>query len=169
MNAFAHLLISAILIGLGATLVFDMWGQWLKLAFNIPPSNICLVGRWVLYMPEGIFRHRKIAAAPRKSYECAAGWVAHYLIGVTLAIVFVAMAGNDWLQRPMLIPAVAFGIVTVLAPFAILQPAFGLGFAASHTPNPAQARVRSLLNHVAFGVGIYLFAWLAKWLLHSPG
>jgi hypothetical protein len=46
-----------------------------------------------------------------------------------------------------------------------LQPAFGLGFAASKTGNPAQARFRSLMNHTAFGVGLYLFGLLVSWLL----
>jgi len=52
-----------------------------------------------------------------------------------------------------------------VAPFFIMQPAFGLGFAASKTKNPAQARLRSLMNHTAFGLGLYLFAMLVNWLL----
>ena len=65
----------------------------------------------------------------------------------------------------MLIPAIAFGVVTVLAPFCLMQPALGLGFAASKTSNPAQARLRSLMNHIAFGVGLYLFGLLVnEWL-----
>jgi hypothetical protein len=59
-------------------------------------------------------------------------------------------------------PAIVFGIATVLAPFFIMQPSFGFGFAASKTPNPTQARIRSLMNHIAFGAGLYLFALLIK-------
>ena len=61
MNNLALSLISAILIGLGATLTFDLWGQFLKHAFNITPSNICLVGRWLRYMPGGTLKHSNIA------------------------------------------------------------------------------------------------------------
>jgi hypothetical protein len=157
-------LIITIFIGLGATLTFDLWAQFLKHAWKIAPSNICLVGRWLRYMPEGTFTHANIASAPRKSGECIVGWVAHYVIGITLAIAFVALAGNNWLQHPTLIPAMIFGIVTVLGPFFIMQPSFGLGFAASKTLHPAQARLRSLMNHVAFGAGLYLFALLVHWL-----
>ena len=162
MNNLALLFISAILIGLGATLTFDLWALFLKHAFKITPSNICLVGRWLRYMPEGTFTHSNIVSAPRKSAECTVGWIAHYLIGITFAIVFVAFVGNNWLQQPTLIPAIVFGIVTVLAPFFIMQPLFGLGFAAAKTANPTQARVRSLMNHTAFGVGLYLFALLVN-------
>ncbi len=165
MNTLALSLISAILMGLGATLTFDLWGLLLKQAFKITPSNICLVGRWLRYMPAGTFRHSNIGATPPKSAECAVGWIAHYLIGITFASVFVAVAGPDWLQHPTLMPAIGFGVVTVLAPFFILQPSFGLGFAASKTSNPTQARLRSLMNHTAFGVGLYLFAVLANGLL----
>jgi hypothetical protein len=165
MNNLTLSLISAILMGLGATLTFDLWGLFLKRAFKITPSNICLVGRWLRYMPEGTFKHSNIASTPPKSAECTVGWIAHYLIGITFASVFVALAGNNWLQHPTLIPAIIFGVVTVLAPFFTMQPALGLGLAASQTLNPTQARLRSLLNHIAFGVGLYLFGWLVNGLL----
>ena len=165
MNTLALPLISGILIGLGATLTFDLWALFLKHAFKITPSNICLVGRWLRYMPEGTFKHANIVSAPRKSAECTVGWIAHYMIGITFAIVFVAFVGNNWLQHPTLIPAIVFGVVTVLAPFSIMQPSFGLGFAASKLSNPTQARLRSLMNHAAFGIGLYLFALLVNWLL----
>ena len=165
MNTLSSSLMSAIIIGLGATLTFDLWALCLQQAFKMTPSNICLVGRWLRYMPEGTFTHSNIVAAPRKSAECPIGWIAHYMIGIAFTIVFVAFMGSNWLQHPTLMPAVVFGVVTVLAPFSILQPSFGLGFAASKMSNPSQARLRSLMNHTAFGIGLYLFASALNWLL----
>jgi len=158
-------LISTVLIGLGATLTFDLWAIFVKHAFKITPSNICLVGRWLRYMPEGTFKHSNIVSAPQKSAECMVGSIAHYIIGVMFAIPFVALVGNSWLQHPTLIPAIIFGVVTVLALFFIMQPSFGLGFAASKMSNPTQARLRSLMNHTVFGIGLYLFGLLVSWLL----
>ena len=80
-------------------------------------------------------------------------------------MVFVVLAGSNWLQHPTLIPAITFGVFTVVAPFFIMQPAFGLGVAASKTSNPAQARLRSLMNHTVFGIGLYLFGLLLSWFL----
>jgi hypothetical protein len=160
MNNLAYSFISAILMGLGATLTFDLWGLFLKRAFKIAPPNICLVGRWLRYMPEGIFKHTNIASSPPKQAECAVGWVAHYTIGIMFAAVFIAFLGSNWFQRPTLIPALLFGVVTVVAPFFIMQPAFGLGVAAARTANPWSARFRSLMNHVAFGLGLYVFGLL---------
>lgn len=165
MNVFARPIISAILIGLGATLTFDLWSLFLKYAFRITPSNICLVGRWLLYMPDGVFKHANIATAQQKSAECVVGWIAHYAIGIMFAGTFIAIVGNTWLQHPMAIPAILFGLVTVLAPFLIIQPSFGFGVAASKTSNPTQARFRSLMNHAAFGAGLYVFGWFVNWLL----
>jgi hypothetical protein len=165
MNNLALSLINTILIGLGATLTTDLWALFLNRAFKIVLPNYCLVGRWLRTMPDGIFRHSNIASAPQKSAECTVGWIAHYMIGVTFAIAFVALVGDNWLQHPTLIPAIIFGIGTVVMPFFIMQPAFGLGLAASKTPNPTQARLRSLMNHTAFGAGLYLFALSVNWLI----
>ena len=165
MDNLTYFFICSILIGLGATLTFDLWAWFLNHAFKVTPSNICLVGRWLRYMPVGTFKHSNIVSAPHKSAECKVGWIAHYTIGILFAIAFVALVGKDWLQQPTLFPAMLFGAVTVLAPFFILQPSFGLGFAASKTSNPAQARFRSLMNHTAFGVGLYFFGLLVSRLL----
>lgn len=156
------LLLRILLVGIGATLTFDLWGQFLKQAFQIAPSNICLVGRWLGYMPQGTFTHANIVATPAKRGECLVGWLSHYGIGVSLTAIFIALAGGGWLERPSLLPAVGYGIATVLAPFFIMQPAFGFGFAAARAANPGQARIRSLMNHIAFGVGLYLFGLLAS-------
>jgi hypothetical protein len=153
-----------ILIGVGATLTVDLWGLFLQHAFKITPSNFCLAGRWVRYMPEGIFSHSNIGSVPQKSAECIVGWMAHYIIGIIFGVIFIALTGNDWVQNPRLIPAMIFGVLTVSAPFFIMQPAFGLGVAASRTPNPMQARIRSLMNHLVFGFGLYLFGLAGRWI-----
>ena len=164
MNILVLLFSKTIFIGLGATLVFDLWALFLKHAFMVTPSNFCLVGRWLRYIPDGIFRHSNIASVQTKHAECAIGWLARYMIGMIFAAIFIAFVGNGWIQHPTPIPALSFGVFTVVAPFFIMQPAFGLGFAASRMSNPVQARLRSLMNHVAFGVGLYLFGLLLDWL-----
>ena len=150
--------LGAVVVGLGATLFMDAWALFLQRAFNIPPANYCLVGRWLCHMPEGKFMHVSIAAAPQIRSECTVGWIAHYVIGTVYALVLVALVSGSWLARPTLLPAVIFGIVSVLVPYLIMQPSFGLGIAASKAPQPTQARVRSLMAHTAFGVGLYVCA-----------
>jgi len=74
------------------------------------------------------------------------------------ALALVALVSGGWLAHPTLLPALLFGVGTVLVPFLLMQPAFGLGIAASRAPNPTQARLRSLMAHTAFGVGLYVSA-----------
>jgi len=150
--------LGAVVVGLGATLFMDIWALFLKRVFSIPLANYCLVGRWLCHMPEGKFMQVSIAAAPQKRSECTVGWIAHYVIGTVYALMLVAFVSGSWLARPTLLPAMFFGIVSVLVPFLIMQPSFGLGIAASRTPQPTQARLRSLMAHTTFGVGLYVCA-----------
>src|SRR5438046_6921002 len=154
----AHVILRAIVVGIGATIGIDLWNLFLKRAFSIPSLSYCLLGRWLRHMPEGTFRHASIAAAAQKSFECTAGWIAHYTIGVVFAVLFVVLSSADWLTRPTLLPALLYGIGTVVFPLFIMQPSFGLGIAASRTPKPTQARLKSLVTHIVFGVGLYVCA-----------
>src|SRR5262249_21723309 len=86
---------------------------------------------------------------------CTVGWIAHYAIGVVFALALVVLATPEWLKAPTVLPALIFGVVTVSFPFFIMHPSFGLGIASSKAPNPAQARLRSVMNHAVFGIGLY--------------
>ena len=163
----ANYVLGAVVIGIGATLFMDLWNLFLKRAFSIPSLNYCLLGRWVRHMSGGTFRHASIAAASRKSFECAVGWIAHYTIGVAFALALIVLTSGDWLARPTLLLALLYGVGTVVFPFFILQPSLGLGFAASRTPKPAQARLKSLATHTAFGLGLYLASLGASYLLRA--
>jgi hypothetical protein len=161
----ADYILGAIAVGIGATLIMDLWNQFLKRAFSIPSLSYCLLGRWLRHMPGGTFRHASITGAPQKPYECTVGWIAHYTIGVGFALVFVGVASRDWLARPTLLPALLYGIGTVVLPFFIMQPSIGLGIAASRTPKPRQARLKSLMTHTVFGVGLYVCALGVSYVL----
>ena len=160
-----HSTIVAAAIGVGATFVMDLWNLFLKRAFSIPSLNYCLLGRWLRHMPAGTFRHASILAAPPKPLECTTGWAAHYTTGLIFALAFVAFASGDWLVRPTLLPAVLYGVGTVVFPFLILQPSLGFGIAGSRTPHPTQARLKSLATHAVFGIGLYVCACVVNYML----
>ncbi len=153
-----QLIFSGLVVGIGATALLDLWTIFQKKVFSAPPPNWCAVGRWVAYLPTGQFSHQSIAKVPSIKGECIIGWLAHYLIGIVFGVTLFLLMGAEWAHQPTLYPALAFGIVTVIFPFFILQPGLGLGIAASKTANPNQARLRSLLNHSIFGIGLYIFA-----------
>lgn len=155
----------AVAIGAGATAAIDLWNYALRRGAGIPSLNYCLLGRWVGHMPNGVFRHRSIALARRTPFECAIGWTSHYLIGIALAVMFVAGAGGEWLATPTLLPALGFGLLTVIFPFLVLQPALGLGIASAAAPHPLTARIKSLVTHTVYGLGLYACARVAAALV----
>jgi len=158
----------AIAIGIGATLLMDLWNLFLKRSFNIPSLNLCMLGRWLRHMPT-TFRHSSIAAASEKRFECTVGLVAHYTIGVLLAFMLVVLTSGGWIARPTFLLALIYGIGTVLFPFFVLQPSLGLGVASSRAPKPVQARLKSLATHTVFGIGLYLSALGVSYMLHAHG
>jgi hypothetical protein len=169
MSIEASYVLCATVIGLGASLLMDLWNLFLKRTLSIPSLNYCLLGRWLRHMPGGTFRHAKIIEAAQKSFECTVGWIAHYTIGVVFALVFVLFVSRDWLASPTLLPALLYGIGTVVFPLFIMQPSLGLGIASSRTPNPPQARLKSLVTHTVFGVGLYVCALGASYVLRFHG
>lgn len=148
-------ILDAIVMGLGATACIDLWVAFLRRAFGVRSLDYCLLGRWILHMP-GRLVHDRIADARAKGSECAIGWIAHYSIGVAFALLFVLLMGKEWLARPTVLPAAAFGMATVVVPFVTIQPGIGLGIASSRSPRPNAARLKSAVTHAVFGLGLYL-------------
>lgn len=150
----------AVVIGMGATAVMDLWALFLRRCFGVASLDLALLGRWVGHFPRGRFVHESIGTAAPVRYERILGWSAHYGIGVLFAAVLLAIWGLEWARRPRLAPALIISTVTLVAPFLVMQPAMGAGFAASKTPRPNIARLRSVVTHTVYGIGLYLSAWV---------
>ena len=164
MTEAADFLVSAFLIGMGATAVLDIWAAARKWLRGVTPPDYGLVGRWFAYMARGRFRHDPIAASPPVRGERVIGWTAHYLIGIFFAVILLATWGVEWARQPTIGPALVVGIGSVGAPFLLMQPGMGAGIAASRTPRPATARLRSLVTHGIFALGLYAAGWATSLL-----
>ena len=147
-------------IGIGATALMDLWAVLLNRVFGLNLPNWALVGRWFAHIPRGRLFHKDIAQAEPVANELAIGWAAHYVTGIAYAALLVAFAGPAWLSEPSLGPALALGLVTILAGWFLLQPGMGAGWAAARKPNPWQVRGLNLLAHTVFGFGLFASAWL---------
>lgn len=148
-----------VLIGVGATVVMDLWANVQK-RMGMATLNYAMVGRWAGHLCRGKVAHTHIGQAAPIVGEGALGWIIHYVVGIMFAALLVGVSGVGWLHDPAWLPAVAVGISTVVLPFFVMQPAMGAGIAASRTPRPWQNRLRSLLAHAIFGSGLYLSAVL---------
>ncbi len=158
----ADFLLRSIAIGVGATVVFDLWALLLKAVFGVPRPNWALVGRWFLHLGHGRVFHDDIAKARPFGHELAAGWIGHYLVGILFAIILLLVAPRGWTEQPTLTPALIVGLVTVGAGWFLLQPGMGAGIAASKRPNANQVRALNIIGHVVFGLGLYVSALLIR-------
>ena len=148
--------LGAVFVGVGATVVMDVWAMLQKRVFGIASLDYRLVGRWIGHFSQGRFKHDGIGKAAPLAGETLLGWTAHYAIGVMFAAILIGVWGISWLSEPTVIPALIVGIGSILAPFFLMQPGLGFGIAASRTPKPWVARFRSLIAHTSFGIGLYL-------------
>jgi hypothetical protein len=157
-----NLLLSTVIIGIGATAIMDAWGIVRRPLLGLPPPDYGLVGRWIAYMPRGRFRHASIAAAAPVRGERVVGWTAHYLTGIAYAGILVGLWGVGWVAEPTILPALGVGLGTVAAPFLLMQPGMGAGLAARRTPHPGRSRIQTVLTHAIFGLGLYAAGWFAS-------
>lgn len=155
-----NVILEIVMIGIGATIIMDLWAIIQKFLFNIPSLNYMYVGRWLGHFLKGEFFHDTILIAKPIKGETVIGWLTHYTIGIIFSFILIAIVGSDWLVKPTFLPAMMIGIISVIAPFFIMQPGFGFGLAGSKTPQPKVTRIRSLVAHLSYGIGLYFSAQL---------
>jgi hypothetical protein len=157
MSQSIEIALRTVLVGVGATIVMDLWAALLR-RFGIPSLNFAYLGRWIGHLPRGRWRHESIARAAAVRGESLIGWCAHYTLGITFAALLLSVFGLGWARSPSLPPALFIGVVTVVAPLFVLQPALGAGIASSKTPTPLFNTVKSLVTHTVYGFGLWLAA-----------
>ncbi|MGD9933045.1 MAG: DUF2938 domain-containing protein [Dehalococcoidia bacterium] len=152
------LLGTAALVGIAGSAFIDAWSLMLRHRFHVATLDYAMLGRWIGHFRQGRFFHERISAAPAVRGERPLGWVAHYAIGIAFALVLLAVWGQQWAKSPTILPPLLVGIGSVVAPWFIMQPAFGAGIAGAKTANPLAGRLRNLGTHTVYGVGLYLSA-----------
>ena len=109
--------IEALVVGIIATLATDLW-LWLPQIVGVPPANWALVGRWVAWMPRGVFVHR-IAATPSIRGELVIGWGFHYAVGIAYAVLYLAISRLVLASGPTLISTLVFAIALLVVPWFV--------------------------------------------------
>ena len=151
--------LNGILIGVIATIGMDIWAAIAKHVLRLPTADWSLVGRWFGHMPRGIFVHRPISAAVPIPYELVIGWAGHYLTGASYGLMYLYLVQIVVNRSPSLLSALVFGLVTLLMPWFVMQPALGAGFFAVRTPRPGVTRLTNLSMHTVFGISLYI-GWM---------
>lgn len=152
-----------ILIGIGATMIMDIWLMLLK-RIGVQTLNFAFIGRWVGHLLHGQIAHVSIGKSLPIANEVMLGWLIHYAVGIAFAFLLISITGIAWTSAPSPGIAILIGICTVVFPLLIMQPAMGLGVAASKTAAPFKNCIRSLINHSVFGFGLFLSACAVEWV-----
>lgn len=151
-------LIKGALVGTAGTVLLDSWALFLARVWNVPATNWTMVGRWLGHMTRGKFHHASMSAAEPVKGEHAIGWIAHYVIGIGYGLLLLALWGSGWLTEPTILPPLLLSWVLLVAPYFLMMPGMGMGIAGSKTPKPTFTRIKSVVSHSVFGLGMYLAA-----------
>ena len=143
-------------MGIFATVTIDLWALVLKHGFKQQTTDWGMAGRWFANLPRGKFIHTPISKTAPVKHETPIGWTVHYIVGITYAWMYIIIVNDLLNAEPSLVSATLFGIATVIAPWFIMQPGFGMGIMARHAPNPNVKRLLSLSVHAIFGVALYV-------------
>ena len=160
-----HAVLLAALVGILTTATSDVGsiiGSRLGVGGPGPrTSGPDIIGRWFGYMLRGRFSHANILQEPRLPGELPIGLAAHYLIGIIFTFALGALVLALHLTSTIL-PAIAFGLATVVFPWFLMQPSQGLGFMGRNVPPPAHVARMSLFVHFVFGLALATWTTLLR-------
>jgi hypothetical protein len=77
MSHISEFVLRGFLIGVGTTIVMDIWALLLK-QLGIPSLNFAFLGRWIGHLRHSQWTHQSIAKAAPIKGELGMGWFAHY-------------------------------------------------------------------------------------------
>jgi hypothetical protein len=116
-----------------------------------------MIGRWALDLAGGKWRHDDISGEPARPGELALGMLTHYATGIALTQAFLLLPRRK--NRPPSLPAAtAYGIATAALPLLIMFPSMGYGWFGIRSGEAARIIRIMILGHIAFGLGIGLWA-----------
>ena len=144
-----------LVMGITATVAIDLWATFANRMLGWPRTNWGFVGRWIGHMRDGQFMHASIGSSPPIAHEAVLGWVFHYVVGCIYASLYLMYVSTTQLGQPTLVSAALFGLVTILSPWLLMQPALGLGVCASKAPRANLVRLQNLIIHTVFGLALY--------------
>jgi len=150
-----ELALHALVMGISATAAIDLWATFANRVLGWPRTHWGMVGRWIGHMRDGQFSHTSIGSSPPVVHESILGWGFHYVVGCIYAALYLMYVSAAQLGQPTLVSAVLFGLVTILSPWFLMQPALGLGICASKAPKPNLVRLQNLVIHTIFGLALY--------------
>jgi len=154
-----NIFVFCLFVGIGSTIVLDVWVLIVEKILKIPPTNWGLVGRWLIGIPRG-FLVLNSDTSP-SVVEKVVGWLFHYIIGIAYAVLLLLYAGQGFIESPTVLPIFVIGLcLSTLAGLVILMPGLGAGWFGRKLPNQGSMIIYLLVAHLIFSAGQYALSVL---------
>ena len=152
-------LLGSVLVGVAGTVTMDVLASVSRKLGLAMGAKGQWVGRWYLGIAQGRFVHEDITTVPEQPGETRAAVVGHYIIGITLAVLYVF--GVEWVgaSPASFVVAVGYGLGTCIFPWFLVFPALGFGVFGRRGPRELKVFSASVLNHLGYGLGLW---WIAN-------
>ena len=132
MSSTADVFLKAILVGVGGTIVLDLYAFMMSRVLGAPVTNWAMVGRWFGNTAHGQFVQVAMSETTPVKGELAIGWIAHYAIGIGYGLLLLGLWGRDWLERPALLPPMILAWVLLAKCHEAEKHAGAFGFRPRH-------------------------------------
>ncbi len=148
------LVVKGIVAGVLGTLAMDLMNNLVARTGVLLKIDVAMIGRMVAGWTRGRFRYGHPTEMDQVPNEMIYGYLAHFAIGVGLAVPFI-FGWNLWTGEPVSPEwAVLYGVATTAASFFFVYPSMGLGVFGRRSPDRIRAVITPLVNHLFYGVGL---------------
>jgi len=148
------LVVTGVVAGVLGTLAMDLSNLLFARTGMLSKIEVGIIGRMAAGWARGRFRYGHPSEMKQVANEMLYGYVTHYAIGVSLALLYVL--GWDLLVGGPASPiwAIAYGLDTTVASYFFVLPSMGFGVFGRRSPDGIRAPLSALANHVFYGVGL---------------
>ncbi|MBW2406505.1 MAG: DUF2938 family protein [Deltaproteobacteria bacterium] len=147
-------LVTGFVAGVIGTLAMDLLNNIVARTGVFLKIDVAMIGRMAAGWTHGRFRYRHPDEMVQVPNEMIYGYLAHFAIGVGLAVPFV-LSWDLWVGRPASpVCAVLYGVATTAASFFFVYPSMGLGAFGRRSPDRIKAFITPIANHFFYGVGL---------------
>ena len=148
------LLIIGFVAGVIGTLAMDLLNNLVARTGLFLKIDVAMIGRMAAGWTRGQFRYRHPDEMEQLPNEMIYGYLAHFGIGVGLAVPFV-FGWDLWVGKPTSpVWAILYGVLTTAASFFFVYPSMGLGVFGMKSPERIKAFITPFANHLVYGLGL---------------
>lgn len=148
------IIITGIAAGVIGTLVMDLFNFLFAHVGIIAKIDIKMIGRMAAGWLSGRFFYQNPSEIKENKNDKLFGFLAHYAIGVGLALPYT-ISCYLLIELPVSpIWAIVYGLATTTGSWFFIYPSLGLGLCGLKSPEKFKATYSSLANHIFYGFGM---------------